>query len=199
MKTLVFIGNDKKGREFLHDQAQNYSVLFALNSGSHSLKRVYKLLKKGSLTVPILMKMTWAELLRPYHTIPRVPRIKTNDDLLAFIENNKVDQVILYHVGLIIRRRVLQTGAKVINIHCARLPKYAGLMAIQRALSSDDLQQAATLHVVNEQVDAGEVIDTIPFQLDPNKSYKENEDAAFQAGQILLENVLKKYRIEKKD
>lgn len=195
MKILVLTGNDKWGRKFLHTESENYSVSFALEAGSRSLKRIVKLLRKGSLSFSTLLKMTLAEFARPAYSTPDLPHIKNNDDLLQLIQTNHFDQVILYHVGMIIRRKVLQTGVKVYNIHCARLPEYGGLMAIQRALDKGDFRQEATLHIVNEQVDSGETIQTIPFLLDAEKSYRVNEDTAFDAGEALLRGFLEEYKI----
>ena len=193
--TLVLVGNDKKGREFIHRYARKYNISIVVQDGSRSVGRVIKLLRRGSLSIPVLLKMTWAELRRPYFRIPDLPHIKTNSELVDIINNQKIEQIVLYHVGLIIRRKVLQTGVKVYNIHCARLPEYGGLMAIQRALDHADLQQEATLHIVNEQVDSGETIQTIPFLLDAEKSYGANEDAAFDAGEALLRGFLEAYKI----
>jgi len=196
-QVLVLVGNDKRGRAFLAQESQNYSVRFAIYAGSHSPKRVLSLLRKGSLSLSVVIKMTWAEMIRPYHKIPSLQKVQTNSDLLRLIEEDQINQVVLYRVGLIIRRKVLQTGATVYNIHCARLPEYGGLMALQRALDKKDYQQEATLHVVNEKVDDGETINTVPFLLDEKKSYKKNEDTAFEAGENLLRTFLCPYKITK--
>lgn len=197
--TLVLVGNDKRGRAFIHRYAHRYHVAMVVQDGSRAVRRVVKLLRRGSLSIPVLFKMTWAELRRPYFRIPALPHIKTNSELVAIINDQKIEQIVLYHVGLIIRRKVLQTGVKVYNIHCARLPEYGGLMAIQRALDKGDFQQEATLHVVNEQVDSGETIRTVPFLLDAEKSYKVNEDTAFDAGETLLHGFLEEYKIPHED
>ncbi len=199
MNTLVLIGNDKWGRKFLAKESENYSVSFALEAGSRSLKRIMKLLRKGSLSFSTLIKMTLAEFARPAYPAPNLPYIKNNDDLLQLIQTNSIDQVVLYHVGMIIRRKVLQTGVKVYNIHCARLPEYGGLMAIQRALDKGDLQQEATLHIVNEQVDSGATLKTVPFLLDAEKSYGANEDTAFDAGERLILSFLEEYKISENE
>ena len=170
-RVLVLVGNDKRGRAFLAKESRNYDVRFAVSIGSHSIRRIVKLLRRGSLSLPVLVKMTWAEIRRPFHRIPAFPQVKTNSDLLQLIQAQHIDQVILFHVGMIIRRKVLQTGVTVYNIHCARLPEYGGLMAIQRALDNGDFQQEATLHIVSEQVDSGETVQTVPFRLDAEKSY----------------------------
>ena len=194
-RVLVLVGNDKRGRAFLAQESRNYDVRFAVSIGSHSIRRIVKLLRRGSLSLPVLVKMTWAEIRRPFHRIPALASIKTNSDLLQLIQAQHIDQVILFHVGMIIRRKVLETGVTVYNIHCARLPEYGGLMAIQRALDKGDFQQEATLHIINEQVDSGETVQTIPFLLDAEKSYGANEDTAFDAGEALLRGFLQEYRI----
>jgi len=193
--TLVLVGNDKRGRTFIHRYARQYNVSMVVQDGSRAIKRIVKLLRRGSLSIPVLLKMTWAELRRPYCRIPALPHIKTNSELVAIINDQKIEQIVLYHVGLIIRRKVLETGVTVYNIHCARLPEYGGLMALQRALDKGDFQQEATLHIVNEQVDSGATIQTVPFLLDAGKSYGANEDTAFDAGEALLRSFLEAYEI----
>lgn len=193
--TLVLVGNDKRGRTFIHRYARQYNVSMVVQDGSRAIRRIVKLLRRGSLSIPVLLKMTWAELRRPYCRIPALPHIKTNSELVAIINDQKIEQIVLYHVGLIIRRKVLETGVTVYNIHCARLPEYGGLMAIQRALDKGDFQQEATLHIINEQVDSGETIQTVSFLLDAEKSYGANEDTAFDAGETLLHGFLEEYKI----
>ena len=193
--TLVLVGNDKKGRQFIHRYARQYNVSIVVQDGSRSIRRVIKLLRRGSLSIPVLLKMTWAELRRPYFRIPDLPHIKTNSELVDIINDQKIEQIVLYHVGLIIRAKVLQTGVEVVNIHSAKLPAYAGLMAIHRALQAHDYAQQTTLHYVNEKVDDGKTITTMPFELAGSKSYMENEDIAFQAGETLLLSFLEPYRI----
>ena len=192
-KTLVLIGNDKKGREFIARHAKDYAIQVALENGSRSLKRIVKLLRRGSLAFPVLIKMISAEAGRTNYSIPPIKQVKTNADLLEIIKSDHIERIILYHVGMIIHKTVLQTGVVVLNIHCARLPDYAGLMAIHRAIRAGDLDQEATLHFVNEKVDSGDIIRTIPFRLDKSKSYKANEDIAFQAGEQLLLTLLDTY------
>ena len=47
---------------------------------------------------------------------------------------------------------------KIINIHPSLLPKYPGLHTHQRALDNGDEFHGATVHYVNEELDAGQRI-----------------------------------------
>lgn len=47
---------------------------------------------------------------------------------------------------------------KIINIHPSLLPKYPGLHTHQRALDNGDKYHGATVHYVNEELDAGKII-----------------------------------------
>ena len=47
---------------------------------------------------------------------------------------------------------------RIINIHPSLLPKYKGLNTHQRALEAGDIIHGCTVHWLNEDLDAGEII-----------------------------------------
>ena len=47
---------------------------------------------------------------------------------------------------------------RIINLHPSLLPKYKGLHAIEQALNSGDDVTGVSVHYVNEELDAGEII-----------------------------------------
>jgi methionyl-tRNA formyltransferase len=83
-------------------------------------------------------------------------------------------------------------------VHCARLPDYLGLNAIGRALKNKDYDQAATLHKVIRQIDAGKIIAKKSYKLNPELSYKENEAIAYNSGiQLLIDFISKNNNFKK--
>ena len=81
----------------------------------------------------------------------------------------------LFRAGLIINKKVIDTGVKILNTHCARLPQYGGLASISRALKNKDYNQKATLHQVTKKIDSGIIFNELPYELSASKSYFENE------------------------
>jgi methionyl-tRNA formyltransferase len=130
--------------------------------------------------------MAIAELTREDTRVTITQHISSNTDLLRIIRHNNIDQVYLFRAGLIVNRKVLDCGVQILNTHCGRIPDYGGLGAIPRALAEKAYDQVATLHRVTVTIDDGEVLDVEPYLLNPDISYRENEDTAYEAGIRLL-------------
>lgn len=53
---------------------------------------------------------------------------------------------------------VAQWRDKIVNIHPSLLPKYKGLDTHARALAAGDMEAGCTVHIVTEELDAGEIL-----------------------------------------
>ena len=190
MKAIVVVGNDKIGRRLVSKISDNSDISVLIDHSS-GLSRIYKILLKRRIGIKTLLLMGLAEMMRRDTAIPDLPRITSNADLATACKKNNVKRVFLFRAGLIISRELLDQGFEIINMHCARLPEYGGLASIHKALVNKDYDQCATLHIVTEGIDKGEIIRTLPFKLDPKFSYKKNEDTAYEAGITLLSHYLK--------
>ncbi len=190
MKLLVVVGNDKLGRKFIANiDKDKYHIIL---DDSSSIKRVLKLIQKRILRPTLILKMFVADLLRKDFQIEgEYESIKTNDDLIQIVKDNDIDQVILYRGGLIINKKFLEQGIKILNIHCAKIPEYGGIGVIDRALIDKAYDQEATLHIITEKIDDGEVVAVEPYKLQGNISYRENEDKAYDAGIKLFKTYFK--------
>mgnify|MGYP000380692394 CR=1 FL=1 len=185
MKKLLVVGDDKIGRRLIARLKENVSFRIILDKSSN-IRRVFRLYRRGSLDLFCLFNMAIAEFFRKDRNVNISEYVKNNDDLLNLIYRYKVDQVYLFRAGLIINKKVLASGAVVLNIHCASIPDYGGLGAIARALQDGAYNQFATLHRVTDAIDGGEVIAIEPYKLDPMLNYRKNEDIAYEAGIHLL-------------
>ena len=185
MKLLVIVGNDKLGRKFIASiDKDKYHIIL---DESSSIKRVLKLIQKRILRPSLVLKMFVADLFRKDFQIDsKYESIKTNDDLIQIVRNNNIDQVILYRGGLIINKKFLELGIKILNIHCAKIPEYGGIGVLDRALNDKAYKQEATLHIITERIDDGEIVAVEPYELKKNISYKENEEIAYDAGTKLF-------------
>lgn len=180
---LIVVGNDKLGSRLaaqLHERGLRVAV-----DRSVDLRRVARLLLRGSLRLPWLVRMAWAELTRPAVRLPPLPAINSNRALLDTVRSAGLRHLVLFRAGLIVNRQVMD-AVEVLNVHCARLPDYGGIGAIPKALRDGAYAQAATLHRVTETIDGGEVLATVPYELDPRLSYRDNEERAYRAGMSLI-------------
>lgn len=114
---------------------------------------------------------------------------RDNKDLRHLAGMQKARVIILFRAGLIISGKTLD-GHDVRNIHCADINSFGGLASVFRALQQKAYSQRATLHRVTNRIDEGEVLDVEPFELDPNKTYSDNEALAYGAGLRLLDRTL---------
>jgi methionyl-tRNA formyltransferase len=191
MTDVLLVGDDKLGRRLLARLGNSLDVAIALDHSSN-LKRVITLVIGKRLPLRVLLRIAWAELYRPDYPRITAPIIRTNDSLQKLIHELQAKKVYLFRAGLIIGRKLLDENIEILNVHCARLPEYGGLGAVDRALNDGVLAQCATLHRVTTRIDGGEVLQTLPYQLDPRLSYADNEERAYAVGIELLVGELSK-------
>lgn len=189
-KTLLILGNDKISARVHASLLPDERLVVAIDRSTNA-GRVLRLLRRGSLTVRLVVQMLWCELRR---SAPRTgstgESVTSNGDMVRLINLHGPQRVVLYRAGLIINRAVLATGVPIMNIHCAKIPEFGGIGSIARALREHAYQQCATLHRVTETIDGGVVFDTEAYELDPTCSYCVNEDRAYAAGHRLLLRTL---------
>jgi methionyl-tRNA formyltransferase len=153
-----------------------------------SATRALKLVLRGSLPLPAALAIWQARRSLP-QVRPQAAAVSSNASLRALCAHLKADRLLLFRAGLIISGEILK-DFEVQNIHCADIRGFGGLAAIHRALRVGCHEQCATLHRVTSRIDEGEILDTEPFRLDPERPYAENEFWAYEAGLRLLERTL---------
>lgn len=181
MRTLVIVGNDKLGRKFINSiDSEKFEIIL---DESSSLKRVLKLIQRGSLKLSLIFKMFFSDFFRKDYSLKKEYEvIKNNNDLINIIKDKDIEEIVLYRGGLIVSKKVIDLGVKILNIHCAKIPEYGGIGVLDRALNDKAYSQEATLHVITERIDEGEVLAVEPYILDKKLSYKENENIAYDTG-----------------
>jgi len=186
IKNLLIIGNDKISGEISIKITNNRNCIVYIDKSS-GFFRIIRLLKKRVLSPTLLMKMFFCELLRKGNR-PNIefPSMRHHGDLLKAIEEHKPDRLILFRAGLIINKSIIDTGIPVLNIHAATVPDYGGIGSIARAIRDKAYNQYASLHVVTNRIDDGEVVDCIAYTLSPTFSYCQNENVAYKAAQQLF-------------
>ena len=81
-------------------------------------------------------------------------------DTAEKIRQVKPDLLISVSMNQIIKREILDIAPKgSINVHCAPLPKYAGMSPYVWALANNETFSASTIHFMEEGLDEGDIID----------------------------------------
>ena len=92
--------------------------------------------------------------------------------------------------------RILSPGfieewrGRVINIHPSLLPKYRGLDTHQRALEAGDQVHGCSVHIVTEELDAGEVLGQAEVAIEPGDTPESLEQRVLAAEHKLYPQVL---------
>ena len=186
---ILVVGNSKVGWRLLRRLPLDWGGV-VLRDGSTSLFRVWRLVRSRRLPLGLLARMVWAEIRRSDAPFLRGELVASNAEVLAAIKEVQAKRVLLFYVGLVLSREVIEAVPDALNVHCARLPTYGGIGAIASALKRCDWHQEATLHRVTTRLDGGEVVDAEPYDLSPHKGYSGNEEVAYEAGIRLVLRAL---------
>ena len=82
-----------------------------------------------------------------------------SDGLYEIIKAKDPDLIISVSMNQIMKERLLNLAPMgSINVHCAPLPKYAGMSPYVWALANNEAQSAATIHFMTEGLDEGDII-----------------------------------------
>jgi len=81
----------------------------------------------------------------------------------------------------------------ILNIHPSLLPKYRGLDTHARAIEAADSVGGCSVHVVTEELDAGEVLGQVEVPIEPNDTPETLEQRVLAAEHRLYPKVLKEF------
>jgi phosphoribosylglycinamide formyltransferase-1 len=82
---------------------------------------------------------------------------------------------------------------RIVNIHPSLLPKYRGLDTHARALDAGDTVSGCSVHVVTEELDAGEVLGQSEVQIEPGDTPASLEQRVLAAEHRLYPRVLSEF------
>ena len=86
-----------------------------------------------------------------------------------------------------------QWRGRIVNIHPSLLPKYRGLDTHSRAIAAGDTVSGCTVHLVTEELDAGEVIASAEVPILSNDSAAALEQRVLGAEHELYPRALKEF------
>lgn len=167
---------------------RNVSVVF---NAIAKPARVVRLFRRGSLTLRFLVRAVFCRI-RDYRRMPGRLVFSSDGDLSNHLEKSGSDVLIMFRMGLIVSDEIL-SNFRVVNVHVARLPTYAGLGSILSALDAGDLDQVATAHEAEGRIDSGAILAEVPYSLDPRLHYCENERNAYGVGISVVKEMVARF------
>lgn len=83
----------------------------------------------------------------------------TEEELVSVLKAAQVDLVVLAGYMRVVKKPMLDAFSdRIVNIHPSLLPLFRGLAAWKQALTAGVAETGCTVHYVNEEVDAGEIL-----------------------------------------
>lgn len=171
------------------EETQGVSVVF---NSSERLARIFGLLQRHSLSTRFLVKAMVCRL-RDFRVLPGRTSLRNELSLREYLRVSSTEVVIMFRMGIIVSGETLKNWT-VVNVHVAKLPDYAGLGSILKALDAKDYCQLATAHRAVEKFDAGSKVLAIPYRLSPQLSYCQNERNAYLTGIKVVEALVNRFQ-----
>ena len=82
---------------------------------------------------------------------------------------------------------------RIVNIHPSLLPKYRGLDTHARAIAAGDSVSGCSVHLVTEELDAGDVLGRAEVPIEPGDTVSTLERRVLAAEHILYPKVLSEF------
>ena len=140
---------------------------------------------RGKRLRPPPVKLLAQELGLPVHQPERIR------DFVERIKALKPDCIVVVAYGKILPREILDIPPyKVINLHASLLPKYRGAAPIQRALMAGEETTGNTVMLVNERMDAGDILSQEEIPIDEEDNLETLSDKLSRKGANLLVKTL---------
>jgi phosphoribosylglycinamide formyltransferase-1 len=114
------------------------------------------------------------------HSLP-ILLLPSEDEILAFASRERVDAVVLAGYMRILSPKFIaalrdEKGlSRVINIHPSLLPAFPGKDAYRQAFDAGVRETGITVHLVEEEIDGGPILDQKTFRVDRLRSPEEIE------------------------
>ena len=123
-----------------------------------------------------------------------VPREEFEAALDEALRDHRVGTVALAgFMRLLSPTFVEQWRGRIVNIHPSLLPKYPGLDTYARAIAAGDAETGCSVHLVTEEVDAGEVLGQVEVPIEPGDDVATLEERVREAEHRLYPKVLREF------
>lgn len=118
---------------------------------------------------------------------------------IAAVREAEADLVVLAGFMRVLKAGFLRAFAgKIINLHPSLLPAFPGLDGIGQAFRAGVKETGCTVHLVSEQVDAGEIIAQSKVAIEPGETVESLTAKVHAAEHRLLPAVIARLSLERK-
>ena len=137
------------------------------------------------------IKASAIKVLSQKKQLPILEPEKFDEKTISSLKSQKPDLIIVASYGKILPKTVLDLpGFGAINVHPSLLPKFRGPSPIQNTILDGVSKTGVTLILMNEEIDAGDIISQKEFTLSPQETYpKVLEKASVVSAKLLLETL----------
>lgn len=110
------------------------------------------------------------------------------------LENHRVGTIALAGFMRILTPWFVERwGGRIVNIHPSLLPNYRGLDTHRRAIDAGDKVSGCTVHLVTEELDAGQVLGQSEVAIEPDDTPELLEERVLAAEHRLYPEVLNEF------
>lgn len=133
--------------------------------------------------------------------VPDLPEPSWQDSVVKYCEENKIkivlfdqikNSVVENSIGISIYYRkifkfeLINSFKYFVNLHNGPLPKYRGVNPINWALKNNEEQHGVTLHLIDEGIDTGDILDQEIFSISSDLEVIEVYKLCIEAGKKII-------------
>lgn len=114
--------------------------------------------------------------------------------LSATLEDHSIGTIALAgYMRILSSWFVEQWSGRIVNIHPSLLPNYRGLDTHARALAAGDAAGGCSVHIVTDELDAGEVLGQVEVPIAPDDTAASLEQRVLAAEHHLYPRILREF------
>lgn len=135
----------------------------AIHAGAFFLERPAEYSLEA--VVPVVPEPAWDESFMAWAEREKVPVVASGDwrDVLG----TTWDLGFSCFYDKIVKRELISSCDRLLNIHAAPLPRYRGVRPINWALLNGEREHGATIHEIDEGIDSGPIVAQVKFSIYP--------------------------------
>jgi|TARA_B100001094_G_scaffold328581_1_gene389290 methionyl-tRNA formyltransferase len=171
---------------------KNRASLYLFGKGELAIYCAEKYLesseKENLIIIPVKPEPTWTDSLINWAN-------ENNVTILDFeyISKNKISEDsigISIYFDKILKNDLINKFYKIFNIHNSPLPKYRGVNPINWALKNGENKHGVTLHLIDEGIDTGPIVDQEIFNINQEMEVIDVYNLCIENGKKLIDNNL---------
>lgn len=146
--------------------------------------------KENLIIIPVKPEPRWTDSLINWANENNVTTLDFGN-----ISQNKIshDSIgISIYFDKILKNDLINNFHKIFNIHNSPLPKYRGVNPINWALKNGENQHGVTLHLIDEGIDTGPIVDQEIFNINQDMEVIDVYNLCIENGKKLIDNNLMK-------